>query len=123
MHNAGFFTGSRPVPVSWDSTPGNWLVKADGEFAGMIDFENMLWGVDVDSFAVLFAKYFVRDEVSRDAFFAGYGPDILRQKQMQIRISCIKLAAGDIYWGTKYNVPGFAVRGRRLLECWQQLVF
>ncbi|MNI86194.1 hypothetical protein D3C73_1432610 [compost metagenome] len=83
----------------------------------------MLWGVDVDSFAVLFAKYFIHDEAVRDAFFAGYGPDILRQKQIQIRISCIKLAAGDIYWGTMNNMPGFAARGRRLLQSWQQLVF
>ncbi|AIQ51924.1 phosphotransferase [Paenibacillus sp. FSL R7-0331] len=116
LENADVFAGARPVPVSWDSTPGNWLVGAEGEFAGMIDFENMLWGVDVDSFAALFEKYFINDEVSMKAFFAGYGAEILQEKQIQLRISCIKLALGDIYWGTRQNVPGVAAKGRRLLE-------
>ncbi|MDF9842314.1 MULTISPECIES: aminoglycoside phosphotransferase family protein [unclassified Paenibacillus] len=116
LAQAAVFAGAKPVPVSWDSTPGNWLVGADGEFAGMIDFENMLWGVEVDSFAALFGKYFISDEASMKAFFAGYGADILREKQIQIRISCIKLALGDIYWGTWQTNPGVAAKGRRLLQ-------
>ncbi len=87
-----------------------------GSHAGMIDFENMLWGVDVDSFAALFEKYFINDEVSMKAFFEGYGAEILREKHIQIRISCIKLALGDIYWGTGHNVPEVAAKGRKLLE-------
>ncbi|AIQ46325.1 hypothetical protein R70723_10885 [Paenibacillus sp. FSL R7-0273] len=116
MEQAEVFAGAKPVPVSWDSTPGNWLVGAGGEFTGMIDFENMLWGVEVDSFAALFEKYFINDEASMKAFFAGYGSDILQEKQIQIRISCIKLALGDIYWGTRQTMPGAAAKGRRLLQ-------
>ncbi|CAM4448591.1 hypothetical protein [Paenibacillus typhae] len=76
----------------------------------------MLWGVEVDSFAALFGKYFIKDEASMEAFFAGYGADILREKQIQIRISCIKLALGDIYWGTWQTNPGVTAKGRRLLQ-------
>ncbi|MNJ04706.1 hypothetical protein D3C73_1655870 [compost metagenome] len=54
------------------------------------------------------------------SFFAGYGGGILEQKHTQIRISCIKLALGDIYWGTYNNIPGFAANGRKLLQSWQQ---
>lgn len=116
LEQADVFAGAKPVPVSWDSTPGNWLVRADGEFAGMIDFENMLWGVDVDSFAALFEKYFIKDAASMEAFFSGYGAEILQEKQIQINISCIKLALGDIYWGTRQGMPGVAEKGRQLLR-------
>lgn len=38
LENTSVFTDSLPVPVSWDSTPGNWLVNTDGNLVGMIDF-------------------------------------------------------------------------------------
>lgn len=119
LQHVDVFEGSKPVPISWDSTPGNWLVDADGEFAGMIDFENMLWGVDVDNFSVLFEKYFINDEPAMKAFFDGYGTDILEHKAIHIRICCVKLALGDIYWGTQNNLPGVIAHGRRLLASLQ----
>lgn len=33
----------QPVPTSLDYTPGNWIVDSNGNFRGLIDFENMLW--------------------------------------------------------------------------------
>lgn len=43
MNNVDILTDEKAVPVSYDSTPGNWIVGANGEFRGFIDFENMLW--------------------------------------------------------------------------------
>lgn len=119
LQHVEVFEGSKPVAISWDSTPGNWLVDADGNFAGMIDFENMLWGVDVDNFSVLFERYFISDKEAMKAFFDGYGTDILEQKAVHIRICCIKLALGDIYWGTQNNLPGVIAHGRKLLASLQ----
>ncbi|MEF2965817.1 aminoglycoside phosphotransferase family protein [Paenibacillus sp. M1] len=114
--HASAFEHSKPVPVSWDSTPGNWLVNDAGLFTGMIDFENMLWGIDVDSFSILFERYFAEDESAMKAFFAGYGPEILQEKNTQIKICCIKMAIGDIYWGTQNNSPRVCEYGRGLLN-------
>ncbi|UQZ35966.1 hypothetical protein C2I18_21985 [Paenibacillus sp. PK3_47] len=82
----------------------------------MIDFENMLWGVDVDHFSILFERYFINDKSALNAFFTGYGADILVEKNIQIKICCIKLALGDILWGSEYNIPRVTAYGRDLLK-------
>lgn len=106
------FRGSKPVPISWDSTPGNWLVDRHGNFIGMIDFENMLWGIDVDQFSILFERYFLNDNRAKDAFFSV----MERILETQMRICSIKLAIGDILYGTQRNVPRFIEYGRNLLK-------
>ncbi|MFP4977318.1 aminoglycoside phosphotransferase family protein [Paenibacillus sp. CN-4] len=116
LQNVEGFAGARPVPVSWDSTPGNWLVDANGRLCGMIDFENMLWGIDVDQFSILFERYFMDNPATRDAFFDGYGPEVLTGKAGQIKICCIKLAIADIYWGTQNGWDRVRNYGRRLLK-------
>lgn len=116
LQNVEGFAGARPVPVSWDSTPGNWLVDANGRLCGMIDFENMLWGVDVDQFSILFERYFMDNPAARGAFFGGYGLEALAGKAVQIKICCIKLAIADIYWGTQNGWDRVRDYGRRLLK-------
>lgn len=116
LENATVFKDSKPVPVSWDSTPGNWLVDAKGDFAGMIDFENMLWGIDVESFSILFERYFNESEMAKRAFFEGYGNKILAEKYIHIRITCIKLALGNIWWGTVNDSPRVIEYGRQLIK-------
>ena len=114
---ADVFEGGYPVPTAWDSTPGNWLVKPDGSFSGMIDFENMLWGLGPDSFSILFERYFIKDELALQAFFDGYGSvEDPERLGLQIRICCIKMAAADIYWGTVNGMPRVERYGRRLLN-------
>ncbi|MCM3700537.1 aminoglycoside phosphotransferase family protein [Paenibacillus macerans] len=114
--NVDVFKGSKPVPISWDSTPGNWLVDDKGKFSGMIDFENMLWGIDVDHFSILFERYFIENELAMKAFFEGYGTETLQHKNIHMTICCIKLAIGDIFWGAQNNVPKVNEYGRNLLK-------
>ncbi|WP_178382291.1 hypothetical protein, partial [Paenibacillus sp. P3E] len=107
---------TKPVPISWDSTPGNWLVSENGNFVGMIDFENMLWGIDVDNFSILFERYFSDNDIAMKAFFKGYGLEVLKDKKAQIEICCIKMAIGDIYWGIQNNSQRVRIYGRDLMK-------
>lgn len=116
LQNIQAFEHVKPVPISWDSTPGNWLVGKSGTLTGMIDFENMLWGIDVDHFSILFERYFVDNKVAMKAFFNGYGLEVLKEKKEQIQICCIKMAIADIYYGTQNNTQIVINYGRNLLQ-------
>ncbi|WP_339224777.1 aminoglycoside phosphotransferase family protein [Paenibacillus sp. FSL H8-0332] len=116
LQNAQIFRHSKPVPISWDSTPGNWLVDDQGILTGMIDFENMLWGLAVDNFSILFARYFIDHPSARDAYFAGYGLEVLKDQSAEIQICCIKMALGDICWGTHNHQPEVVRSGRELMK-------
>lgn len=116
LQHVQVFAGAKPVPISWDSTPGNWLVDDQGVLTGMIDFENMLWGIDVDSFSILFSRYFSGNPSAGRAFFQGYDPGVLQDRSTEIQICCIKMAIGDICWGTQHNAPEVVRYGRELLK-------
>ncbi|MEK4852492.1 aminoglycoside phosphotransferase family protein [Paenibacillus sp. FSL H7-0756] len=116
LQNVHILRHSAPVPISWDSTPGNWLVNDQGILTGMIDFENMLWGLAVDNFSILFARYFIDHPSARDAYFAGYGPEVLKNQTAEIQICCIKMALGDICWGTHHHQPEVVRSGRELMN-------
>lgn len=73
---------SRSVPTNWDFSQNNWMVDENGMFTGFIDFENMLWGIDVDSFGVVIERY-TQDRLRlRKALFEGYGLDDSLEKQL-----------------------------------------
>lgn len=116
FQNIRVFEHVKLVPISWDSTPGNWLVDESGTLTGMIDFENMLWGIDVDHFSILFERYFVDNKVAMNAFFNGYGLEVLTEKKDQIQICCIKMAVADICYGTQNNAQVIVNYGRNLLQ-------
>jgi len=73
INNSDVFTNSKPVPTNWDFSQNNWMVDDNGEFTGFIDFENMLWGIDVDSFGVVIERYTQNRPILRQALFDGYG--------------------------------------------------
>lgn len=114
--NITIFESEVPVPVSWDSTPGNWLVNSNKELSGMIDFENMRWGVRVDSFGILYERYFMDDMNREKAFFKGYGSDFKNSNVEKIHFILIKMALADILYGTKYNNDRSLKMGHRLIS-------
>lgn len=116
LQNVEVFEHAQPVPVNWDSTPGNWLVDRMGRFSGMIDFENMLWGIDVDSFSILFERYFEDRTDIMKSFFTGYGLEVLEEKSIHIKICCIKLGLSNIHWGEKHGSLKVVSFGRALLQ-------
>ena len=81
-----------PVPTFFDYTPGNWIVDGSGDLSGVIDFENMGWGLPTDPFPRLALNYFPLCRDGREAFYAGYGRDVEGECREQVRIGCIVYA-------------------------------
>ncbi len=117
LDRVDIFEGVVPCAVSWDSSPNNWIVsKKTGEFMGMIDFENMLWGFSVDNFTIMYERYFLNFPQGKNAFFSGYGLDILEEKEVQIKLACIKAGLSGIVWGTRFGDRRSVLLARRMLE-------
>jgi hypothetical protein len=109
------FKSCVPVPTNWDFSQNNWLVDENGMFTGLIDFENMLWGIDVDSFGVIIERYTYDKPHLRDSFYKGYGLESNPEKQLQIFIVSVKMAISDIYNGVTNSHERFLTCGRRLI--------
>ncbi len=110
------FENEIPVPVSWDSTPGNWLTDKTKKFSGFIDFENMRWGIRCDTFGILYERYFLDDMRREQAYFEGYGKDFLENNQEKILFILIKMGLADIYYGTEFENDRSLTLGNRLLK-------
>ncbi|MFD2877746.1 hypothetical protein ACFTAO_19850 [Paenibacillus rhizoplanae] len=70
----------------------------------------------MDNFSILFARYFIDHPSARDAYFAGYGLEVLKDQSAEIQICCIKMALGDICWGTHNHQPEVVRSGRELMK-------
>jgi hypothetical protein len=80
---------AEPVPTSWDFTPNNWVVDEQGKLVGIIDFENMAWGLRADPFVRLVIDYFPHDGKCEEAFYAGYGCAPPKEAPEQLHIGCV----------------------------------
>jgi len=116
INNCDVFSESKPVPTNWDYSPQNWMVDSNGDFTGIIDFENMLWGIDVSSFGVVIERYTYDRPNLRQAIFEGYGLENDLKRQMEIRIISVNIAIGDIVYGSSINDSRIASLGRNLLD-------
>lgn len=109
------FAGVRPTACHRDYCPANWLVSAQGEFAGVIDFEFAYWDVPTADFTRDPTwRWMARPDTSA-AFFAGYGRVFSAAEEEQIRFSRIVYAAGALVWGMENEYSGFAREGREAL--------
>lgn len=99
-----------PIPTSFDYTPGNWIVDDSGDFRGLIDFENMVWGLAADPFARLLLDYFPRSRKVEDAFYSGYGSRPPEESRDQVRIGCILYA---LFYKTQASQKGSASDAER----------
>ncbi len=114
--NVDVYSGEPAIPINNDYTPGNWLVSGKGEFAGVIDLECMQWGVRVDSFAMLWHRYFPGSPEAEKAFFRGYGMNLKKEKPDQVRNVLTKIGVAEIIWGSEHAAPGLVERGRATLR-------
>lgn len=80
----------RPVPAAFDYTPGNWMVDDAGKLLGVVDFENMAWGLTADPLVRLHMNYFAACPEGKTAFYRGYGRRLTDCEWQQFRIGCIR---------------------------------
>lgn len=116
IKNSDVFKSSKPAPTNWDFSQNNWMVDRNGKFTGFIDFENMLWGIDVDSFGVVIERYTQNRPRLKNALFERYGLDNGLEKQLQLKIISVKMAIADITYGASIGDNRFFSLGRKLIE-------
>lgn len=117
LDNISSFESFIPRAVCWDSSPNNWLVdEHSGDFIGLIDFENMLWGLEVDNFTILYERYFPDFPKGEDAYFNGYGSKVKDNWSTQIDIALIKAGLCGMVWGLINDDERSVVLARRMLS-------
>ncbi len=116
LRNMNVYAGEVPLPINQDYSPGNWLVNEQGKLVGVIDFECMAWGVRVDSFALLWERYFPENLLYQEAFWEGYGIDPRKDLPLQVFNVCIKIAIADIALGTQFKDERSILLGRQLIR-------
>lgn len=110
LKNCDVFKGEFPAPTNWDLSPNNWMVDEDGNFTGFIDFENMLWGISLDSFAVITERYTFDKPFLKDSFFKGYGLENDEVTKCKQNILSVKSSIASIALGHESN-------NSRLYDC------
>lgn len=109
------FAGERPLPCHRDYTPYNWLVTAEGAWAGVIDFEFAYWDVR----AAEFSRYPDWEWIERpdlvEALLEGYGRPLTPREKEQCLVARAQYALAAITWGSEGSYHGFVAEGRRAL--------
>jgi len=116
LANIHIFADEVPLPINEDYTPGNWLVDQQGKLVGIIDFECMEWGLRMDSFALLWERYFPQNVLFEEAFWSGYGIDLKRVYPLKVFIVCLKIGIAEISLGVEYNNERNINMGRNLIK-------
>jgi aminoglycoside phosphotransferase (APT) family kinase protein len=109
------FEGEPPTPCHRDYCPVNWIVDAQGEWIGVIDYEFARWDVRVTEFS----RYPDWDWMLRpdltDALLEGYSRPFTTVEQDQLLVARAKYALGAIVWGHENEFFGFEQEGRDAL--------
>jgi aminoglycoside phosphotransferase (APT) family kinase protein len=111
------FAGELPCPCHRDYGPANWLVRNDGAWAGVIDFEFARWDVRVADFTRYPDWEWMRRPELVDAFFEGYGRSFTSAEEQQRLFAHVQYGLGAIVWGEENAYHGFAEEGRRAIRC------
>jgi Ser/Thr protein kinase RdoA (MazF antagonist) len=106
------FDGERPVPCHRDYCAANWLVRPDGTWAGIIDFEFAHWDVRVADFARDPHWNWIHRPDLIDAFFEGYGRSLTPAEEQQLLVARAEYALSAIVWGRDHAFHGFEWEGR-----------
>lgn len=109
-------SGEPPIPCHRDYGPANWLVRNDGAWAGVIDFEFARWDVRVADFTRYPDWEWMRRPDLVDAFFVGYGRSLSPKEEQQRLVAHVQYALGAIVWGEENAYHGFAQEGRQALR-------
>lgn len=103
LNNCKCFENEKPCLVNTDYTPGNWIVNKDGKFLGVVDLEDMHWGIRAENFAHLWTKFTSFESMENKAFYDGYEEDFYNNNPIQSIIACIKLALATRVYGSSWQ--------------------
>ncbi len=110
------FVGERPVACHRDYNPYNWLVSADGAWAGVIDFEFCYPDVRVAEFTRYPEwEWLLRPDLVA-ALLEGYGRALTPLEERQCLFEHVNYAVGMIVWGCQHEYFGSAAEGREALD-------
>jgi aminoglycoside phosphotransferase (APT) family kinase protein len=109
------FEGERPTPCHRDYGPANWLVTADGAWAGVIDFEFARWDVRVADLTRYPDWEWMRRPDLVEAFLEGYGRSFSPAEEQQRLVGHVQYALSAIVWGRENSYHGFEAEGREAL--------
>ncbi len=110
------FEAERPLPCHRDYCPANWLITAEGAWAGVIDFEFAHWDVRMADFARYPDWEWMHRPDLVAALLEGYGRAFTPQEEEQRLVACVQYALGAIVWGVENAYFGFAAEGRQALR-------
>jgi Ser/Thr protein kinase RdoA (MazF antagonist) len=110
------FAGERPIPCHRDYGPANWLIGADGRWAGVVDFEMAQWDVRVADFARYPNWEWIRRPDLVEALLRGYGRALNDAERQQLFCVKVAYALTAIAWGIESKHELFAQEGRQALR-------
>jgi 8-oxo-dGTP diphosphatase len=114
------FAGEPPTPCHRDYCAANWLIRADGTWAGVIDFEFSAWDLRAADFTRDPGWHWLSRPDLLDAFFSGYGRSFSDAEEQQRFVAYTQYALVAVVWGMENEYYGFVEEGhlalRRLAE-------
>ncbi|MHB0858297.1 MAG: aminoglycoside phosphotransferase family protein [Anaerolineae bacterium] len=110
------FAGEQPVPCHLDYCPDNWLVDADGDWTGVVDFEFSAWSVRVADFARYPEWEWIEQPGLLDALLEGYEHSWSAVEETQLLAWRTLYAVTAVVWGCEHEYLGFAAEGRKALR-------
>jgi hypothetical protein len=116
IKNCNIMYDEVPVPTNWDLSQNNWMVDEDGNFTGFIDFENMLWGLSLDSFAVITERYTFNKPDLEKSFLDGYGLINDEITELKRKILSVNSSIASIVIGHQSNTQRLIDCGHRMLK-------
>jgi hypothetical protein len=116
LDNCNIFRDDYPAPTNWDLSQNNWMVDDNGIFTGFIDFENMLWSLPLDSFAVMQERYTFDKPHLLDSFYGGYGLVRNELTELKQKILSVNSSMASIDYGHKASYQYFFDCGMRMLK-------
>ena len=92
------------------------MADENGSFTGFIDFENMLWGIDFDSFGVIIERYTKDKPRLLKSFLTGYGFEDNEKNGTKLNILMLNMAMVDITYGHSMKDERLFMLGSELLK-------
>jgi hypothetical protein len=116
LDNCNIFRDDYPAPTNWDLAQNNWMVDDNGIFTGFIDFENMLWSLPLDSFAVMQERYTFDKPHLLDSFYGGYGLVCNELTELKQKILSVNSSMASVDYGDRAKEQYFFDCGMRMLK-------